>query len=112
MFKIHEIREIIKLVAQSSLQEFEVNSEDVRIYMKRGGAVSHVQVEQAQTVTSTPGAAPVMVAPIAASAPTVEAKPVVTFSDSVNATAVGSSQRGARSAQNRFADGRYVLPCA
>lgn len=44
MFKIHEIREIIKLVDQSSLQEFEVSGENSRIYLKRKmGVFSNIE---------------------------------------------------------------------
>ncbi len=35
MFKIHELREIIRLIDQSSIQEFELNYEDVKIVMKK-----------------------------------------------------------------------------
>lgn len=36
MFRIHDIREIIKLIDQSSLQEFEMESEGIKISIKKG----------------------------------------------------------------------------
>lgn len=67
MLKMHEIREMIKLVDQSSLQEFELKGEEVSIRIKRQGT---------KTLSS--------VSPVAASAPVIKAvepvsvvKPVV-----------------------------------
>ncbi|MEW9668801.1 acetyl-CoA carboxylase biotin carboxyl carrier protein [Ammoniphilus sp. 3BR4] len=39
MLKIHEIREIIKLVDQSQLKEFEVKTEETRISLKKNSVV-------------------------------------------------------------------------
>ncbi|WP_134701541.1 acetyl-CoA carboxylase biotin carboxyl carrier protein [Ammoniphilus sp. YIM 78166] len=39
MFKMHELREIIKLVDQSSLNEFEMRTEETRISIKRSTPV-------------------------------------------------------------------------
>lgn len=100
MFKIHEIREMIKLVDQSSLQEFEVKTEEVRIYMKRGIAASPVQVEQTQTVAASSVAAPVAVAPIDASTPKIEAKPEVTPAVPVLAKQQEQPAAGAVAAQD------------
>ncbi|RNB87888.1 acetyl-CoA carboxylase biotin carboxyl carrier protein [Brevibacillus fluminis] len=75
MFKIHEIREMIKLVDQSSLQEFEVTSDEVRIYMKRGGAVSPVIVEETASVAAPAVQPAAGVAAQATSVPAVETKP-------------------------------------
>ncbi|MGO0062933.1 acetyl-CoA carboxylase biotin carboxyl carrier protein [Brevibacillus fluminis] len=75
MFKIHEIREMIKLVDQSSLQEFEVKSDEVRIYMKRGVAVSPVFVEETASVAAPAVAPAPNAAAQAPSVPAVEVKP-------------------------------------
>lgn len=39
MFKIQEIREIIRLVDQSAMQEFKFENDDTKISMKKGGEV-------------------------------------------------------------------------
>lgn len=72
MFKIHEIREIIKLIDQSSLNEFEVKTEECRIYLKRGGDVTIVQ-PQATVSAPVSAAAPAAPAPT----PVVEAQPAI-----------------------------------
>ncbi len=71
MFKIHEIREIIKLVDQSSIQEFELELEGAKVAIKKNLAVAEMAVPQmaAQPVVT---AAP---APVQVSAPVVEAQP-------------------------------------
>jgi acetyl-CoA carboxylase biotin carboxyl carrier protein len=43
MFKIHELKEIIKLVDQSSMQEFEFEHESTRLTMKKGQSIIEVQ---------------------------------------------------------------------
>ncbi|WP_339062470.1 acetyl-CoA carboxylase biotin carboxyl carrier protein [Tepidibacillus marianensis] len=77
MYKIHELRELIKLIDQSSIQEFELEHEDSKIAMRKQAAevvtsmmvpqAQHVMVEQpsvAQTMSvapSQPVAAPTSV---------------------------------------------------
>ncbi len=61
MFKMHEIREIIKLVDQSSISEFEMEGEDgARISIKKQGgvpaAVSPAAVQSAEPVIPNPPA--------------------------------------------------------
>lgn len=82
MLKLHEIREIIKLLDQSSVQEFELEHEGLRMSVRKGGGVSSETVTQAPVVPSTK-AAPVQIqaaqAPVPApvSAPQQpEAKPL------------------------------------
>ncbi|MGO0060871.1 acetyl-CoA carboxylase biotin carboxyl carrier protein [Brevibacillus fluminis] len=67
MFKMHEIREIIKLVDQSTIQEFELESEGTKVSIKKTGAA----VQAAPVVYAQPAQAPAAVA-----APVVEAAPV------------------------------------
>lgn len=71
MFKIHEIREIIKLVDQSSIQEFKIELEGAKIAIKKNAGAGEVVLPQivAQPVT------PVVAAPVAVQAPVVEAQP-------------------------------------
>lgn len=73
MFKIHEIREIIKLVDQSSIQEFELELEGAKVAIKKNGGAVDMVVPQivAPVVTQVPQvqaqvAAPVVEAPTAA----------------------------------------------
>ncbi|RXT13783.1 acetyl-CoA carboxylase biotin carboxyl carrier protein [Ammoniphilus sp. CFH 90114] len=68
MLKMHEIREIIKLVDQSSVQEFEMENEGLRISIKKGR--EGVVLPEQQVVA----AAPVIPAP----APVVVSKPAPT----------------------------------
>ncbi|MET3289654.1 UNVERIFIED_CONTAM: acetyl-CoA carboxylase biotin carboxyl carrier protein [Brevibacillus sp. OAP136] len=87
MFKMHEIREIIKLVDQSTIQEFELESEGTKVSIKKAGAA----VQAAPVVFAQPAqvpaavAAPVVeVAPVAA----VQAAPVAVEKPAVSAAAV------------------------
>ncbi|WP_400163903.1 acetyl-CoA carboxylase biotin carboxyl carrier protein [Brevibacillus sp. TJ4] len=58
MLKIHEIREIIKLIDQSSIQEFKLETEDGKVSLKKSSGAETVVVSQA--------VAPAPVAPVAA----------------------------------------------
>lgn len=77
MLKIQEIRELIKLVDQSSIDEFTFEHDGSKIKMKKhndntGSVVKHVaqEVQQAQaTVQETVQQAPVAAAPVQAEAP-------------------------------------------
>ncbi|WP_047151486.1 acetyl-CoA carboxylase biotin carboxyl carrier protein [Aneurinibacillus tyrosinisolvens] len=74
MFKIHEIREIIKLVDQSNITEFKIEEEGMKISIKKGTesaaaaapAPAAPQVPQVQAAAPAPELAP---APLAAPAP-------------------------------------------
>lgn len=70
MFKMHEIREMIKLVDQSSIQEFELESEGTKVSIKKTG----IAVEAAPVVIAQPVSVPVAAPP--AAAPAVEAAPL------------------------------------
>jgi len=81
LLKIHEIREIIKLVDESNLAEIEVKAEDARIYLKRSNVAGAAELPLTATIVPKPAAAPVAVpeAPIAAKpAAVVEHKPAPT----------------------------------
>jgi acetyl-CoA carboxylase biotin carboxyl carrier protein len=84
MFKMHEIRELIKLVDQSTILEFELESEGTKVNIKKSGGVttgartevahpSEVAAQPAavETVTGAVGSEPT---PSAAAAPVVENK--------------------------------------
>ncbi|AMA72513.1 MULTISPECIES: acetyl-CoA carboxylase biotin carboxyl carrier protein [Aneurinibacillus] len=60
MFKIHEIREIIKLVDQSSITEFKVEEDGMKVVIKKGGSasVSYVAVESAPQAVPAPQEVP------------------------------------------------------
>lgn len=68
MFKIHEIREIIKLIDQSSIKEFELEVEGSKVSIKKsGGVVEEIKTVAVQpVVAAAPVAAPTAVAPVAA----------------------------------------------
>ncbi|MFP3387841.1 acetyl-CoA carboxylase biotin carboxyl carrier protein [Brevibacillus sp. SIMBA_040] len=71
--KIHEIREIIKLIDQSSINEFKLESDGTKVTLRKSSGTETVVV--AQPATAAPVAAPVAVAPVAA-APAPVAAPV------------------------------------
>ncbi|MEW9669614.1 acetyl-CoA carboxylase biotin carboxyl carrier protein [Ammoniphilus sp. 3BR4] len=50
MLKMHEIREIIKLLDQSSVQEFELENEGLRISVKKGAKVTAVPAAEKPAV--------------------------------------------------------------
>jgi acetyl-CoA carboxylase biotin carboxyl carrier protein len=66
MLKVQEIRELIKLVDQSSIDEFSYEVEGSKIKMKKKSAGQQVIVEPARVVTETPAPMqPVQTAPAA-----------------------------------------------
>ncbi|WP_289136216.1 acetyl-CoA carboxylase biotin carboxyl carrier protein [uncultured Brevibacillus sp.] len=71
--KIHEIREIIKLIDQSSINEFKLESDGTKVTLRKSSGTETVVV--AQPAAPAPVAAPVAVAP-AATAPAPVAAPV------------------------------------
>ncbi|USG63645.1 acetyl-CoA carboxylase biotin carboxyl carrier protein [Brevibacillus ruminantium] len=74
MFKIHEIREMIKLIDQSSIDEFKLEIDGAKLTMKKSVAETVAvsqPVAQAPVAASAPAAAPVVV-----QAPVVEAPAV------------------------------------
>lgn len=84
MLKIHEIREIIKLVDQSSIHEFELESEGTKVSIKKAGVdvtpvvvTHHVPAQAAMAPVLTTPAVEVATPQISA-APQPEAKPVAT----------------------------------
>ncbi|QRG69791.1 acetyl-CoA carboxylase biotin carboxyl carrier protein [Brevibacillus choshinensis] len=64
MLKIHEIREIIKLIDQSSINEFKLETEGAKVTLRKSAGTETVVVSQ--PVVQAPVAAPVAVAPVAA----------------------------------------------
>ncbi|MBT2636629.1 MULTISPECIES: acetyl-CoA carboxylase biotin carboxyl carrier protein [unclassified Bacillus (in: firmicutes)] len=72
MLKVQEIRELIKLVDQSSIDEFSYEYEGSKIKMKKHGGVKSV-VEHVQPAASAPTQAP-QTAPVVQEAPRTEPK--------------------------------------
>ncbi|WP_232696093.1 acetyl-CoA carboxylase biotin carboxyl carrier protein [Brevibacillus daliensis] len=58
MFKLHEIREIIKLIDQTSIKEFELESDGSKLSIKKSGGV---EVPQPVYIHSEPAVAPTVV---------------------------------------------------
>ncbi|MDF2680748.1 MAG: accB [Brevibacillus sp.] len=85
MLKIHEIREIIKLIDQSSINEFKLETEGAKVTLRKSTGTETVVVSQ--PVVQAPVAAPVAVAP-AAAAPVVaeapKAAPAVAVAEDAN----------------------------
>lgn len=66
VFKIHEIREIIKLIDQSSIKEFELELDGSKVSIKKtGGVVEEVKTIIAQPVVTAAPAAPAPPVPAA-----------------------------------------------
>ena len=70
MLKVQEIRELIKLVDQSSIDEFSYEVEGSKIKMKKKTAGQQVIIEPARVVTETP--APIQPVQTAPAAPAVQ----------------------------------------
>lgn len=70
MFKIHEIREIIKLIDQSSIQEFKLETEAGKVSLKKSSGVETVVVSQpaVQAPAAPAAAVPAVAAPVEAAA--------------------------------------------
>lgn len=64
MLKMHEIREMIKLVDQSSIREFELELDGARVSIKKGGGVVVEEQPAAVVRTSAVAAAPATSEPI------------------------------------------------
>ncbi|HJV44447.1 MAG TPA: acetyl-CoA carboxylase biotin carboxyl carrier protein [Bacillota bacterium] len=79
MLKIHELREIIRLLDQSSIQEFDLEDEGTKITIRKG-AVSpvayQVPVVQAAQAPVVEQAAPVLAVPSVQQVPKIESAPV------------------------------------
>lgn len=76
MFKVQELREIIKLVDASSLDEFVYENEGAKIKLKKNnGVVTEVVAPKKEVAAPVVQQTPVAPAPVAAPAPKVEAAP-------------------------------------
>ncbi|GIO07052.1 biotin carboxyl carrier protein of acetyl-CoA carboxylase [Brevibacillus reuszeri] len=85
--KIHEIREIIKLIDQSSINEFKLESDGTKVTVRKSSGTETVVV--AQPAAAAQVAAPVSVAPVSAVAAPVaveapKAAPVAAVADDAN----------------------------
>ncbi|AQQ53019.1 acetyl-CoA carboxylase biotin carboxyl carrier protein [Planococcus lenghuensis] len=79
--KIQEIREMIKLVDQSSIEEFVYESEGTKVKMKKTGGAVQAAAAPAPTPAAAPAPAPAP-APAAKPEPETEAVPADTASSS------------------------------
>ncbi|MFD0670533.1 acetyl-CoA carboxylase biotin carboxyl carrier protein [Cohnella sp. GCM10027633] len=76
MFKLSEIKELIKLVDQTSVQELEIENEGTRIAIRKPGRTEVVNVQTAPlSHTYLPAAVQAPATAPAAPAPVAEAKP-------------------------------------
>ena len=74
--KVQEIREIIKLVDQSSIEEFVFESEGSKIEIKKNSGVTYSAAPQTTPVQEPVQAAPVQAVPSPAVEPAVQEVPV------------------------------------
>lgn len=65
MFKLSEIKELVKLIDQTSVQELEIENEGARLHIRKPGKTEVVNV-QAAPITHTYSEAPVAAQPQAA----------------------------------------------
>jgi len=76
VFKIHEIREIIKLIDQSSIKEFEVEIDGAKVSIKKGAEAGvAIEAPVAAPVVHVPAPAPVVTAAPVVETPAVSAQP-------------------------------------
>ncbi|MFC7364868.1 MULTISPECIES: acetyl-CoA carboxylase biotin carboxyl carrier protein [Bhargavaea] len=75
MLKIQEIREIIKLIDQTGIEEFKYKTEEGEIKLKKGGAVQVTETAPAAQVPAAPVSAPAPAAPAAQPAPAASEEP-------------------------------------
>ncbi|MHA6483794.1 acetyl-CoA carboxylase biotin carboxyl carrier protein [Paenibacillus sp. strain BS8-2] len=62
MFKLSEIKELVKLIDQTSVQELEIENEGARLHIRKPGKTEVVNV-QAAPITHTYAAAPIAAQP-------------------------------------------------
>lgn len=89
MFKMHEIRELIKLVDQSTIQEFELESEGTKVNIKKSGGAGTEAVSTVSPVAEVAAPASAATAVKAAEpeetpAAVTPAAPVVDNKDTAN----------------------------
>ncbi|KPC77737.1 acetyl-CoA carboxylase [Thermoactinomyces vulgaris] len=74
-FKMHEIRELIRLIDESSIEEFEIDKEGTKVTIKKSGAPVMAVAPQApvSVVPQAPAPAPVQEAPASPKEPQVAA---------------------------------------
>ncbi|MFY0543262.1 acetyl-CoA carboxylase biotin carboxyl carrier protein [Brevibacillus sp. H7] len=80
MLKIHEIREMIKLIDQSSIKEFELEIDGAKVTMKKSGGVVQETIVPQPVVQTVSAAA-------AAPAPVMEATPAPVRAETAPAVA-------------------------
>ncbi|WP_438432223.1 acetyl-CoA carboxylase biotin carboxyl carrier protein [Gorillibacterium sp. sgz500922] len=84
MFKLNEIKELIKLVDQSSLQELEIQNEGFKLFLRKPGRTESVIVSSAPAQpaysVSAPAAAPSEALPEPSAAAVREPAPAATSS--------------------------------
>jgi acetyl-CoA carboxylase biotin carboxyl carrier protein len=76
MLKIQEIREIIKLIDQSSIEKFSYEAEGAKLVLKKGSTEQVVSAVQPEPVTVAPAALPAPVQEVPAATPQKEAPKV------------------------------------
>ena len=59
MFKLSEIKELIRLVDQSNLQELEIQNEGYKLFMRKPGVTESLLVTHTPTYQAAPAAVPV-----------------------------------------------------
>ena len=72
MLKIQEIREIIKLIDQSSIEKFTYEADGAKLVLKKGSTQQEVPAIQTGPMTEVPAALPAPVQEVSAPAPQKE----------------------------------------
>ncbi|GBG12127.1 acetyl-CoA carboxylase, biotin carboxyl carrier protein [Paenibacillus sp. MY03] len=85
MFKLSEIKELVKLIDQTSVQELEIENEGARLHIRKPGKTEVVNV-QAAPITHTYSAAPAATQPYTAAGQS-EAQPAAAESAAPKAPA-------------------------
>ena len=72
MLKIQEIREIIKLIDQSSIEKFSYEADGAKLVLKKGSTQQVVPAVQAEPITEVPVALATPIQEVSAPAPQIE----------------------------------------
>jgi len=94
MMKIEEIKSIVEMMSQHDLTEFKIESEEMKLCLKRGSAKEFAAPVVAQAIIPQAGIAPVAAAPAPAPAVAAPAAPAASGAvQTINSPIVGTFYR-------------------
>ena len=94
MMKIEEIKSIVEMMSEHDLTEFKIESEEMKLCLKRGSAKEIAAPVMAQAIIPQAGIAPVAAAPASAPAVAAPAAPAASGAvQTINSPIVGTFYR-------------------